>query len=118
MSNSSPRWNFRPTRLRAGLGALLCLALVTAPAVAAAAAISGKLQRGGQPLVAAELKLICGAETAVGKSDAQGNYNLTIGASGRCAFSVGDKSVLVVLGRDPARYDFEVPADAAPLVRR
>jgi hypothetical protein len=95
--------------------AVICIA---AAGPAAAAAISGRLQRGDQPLAGAELKLICGAVSVAGKSDARGNYNLPIDGSGRCAFSVGDKTVVVVLGRDPARYDFEVPADAAPLVRR
>ena len=94
--------------------------LVAALAVAgpvSAAAIYGNLKRGDKPLEIA-LKLICGGETAVGKSDATGNYRLSIAGAGRCALSVGDKTVVVVLGSDPARYDFDVPDGAAPLRQR
>ena len=97
---------------------LLGLALAVA-GTASAAAIYGSLKRGEQPLAGAEVKLVCpGGGSVSGNANAQGNYNLSVTGAGRCAFSVGDKTTWVVLSADPARYDFEVPADAAPLSRR
>jgi len=104
----------KTTRLRF-LGLLAGL-LVAGPA--AAGSIYGNLKRGPQPLGGVAVKLVCGANNASGQSDAQGNYTLAIGGSGRCALTVGDKAFPVVLGEDAARYDFEVPADASPLRRR
>jgi hypothetical protein len=95
------------------LAAALALALP-----ASAAAIYGKLKRGNQPVAGATLKLVCPGGSVTGSSNAQGDYNLSVAGEGRCAFSVGDKTTWVVLSSDPARYDFEVPADAAPLNRR
>ena len=95
------------------LAAALCLA-----APASAAAIYGNLKRGNQPLAGVVLKLVCPGGASTGSSNAQGNYNLSVAGEGRCALSVGEKTTWVVLTSDPARYDFEVPADAAPLARR
>lgn len=95
------------------LAAALCLA-----APASAAAIYGNLKRGNQPLAGVVLKLVCPGGAGTGSSNPQGNYNLSVAGEGRCALSVGEKTTWVVLTSDPARYDFEVPADAAPLARR
>jgi hypothetical protein len=96
---------------------LLLIAALAVAGPAWAGAIYGNLKHGDKPLEIA-LKLICGSETVVGKSDATGNYRLSIAGSGRCALSVGDKTAVVVLGSDPARYDFDVPDGAAPLRQR
>ena len=101
--------------------AFRCLAAAAALTVvtpASAAAIYGNLKRGNQPLAGVALKLVCPGAAATGNSNPQGNYNLSVAGEGRCALSVGDKTTWVVLTSDPARYDFEVPADAAPLARR
>ena len=95
------------------LAAALCLV-----GPASAAAIYGNLKRGNQPLAGVVLKLVCPGGAATGNSSPQGNYNLSVAGEGRCALSVGDKTTWVVLTNDPARYDFEVPADTAPLARR
>ena len=95
------------------LAAALCLA-----GPVSAAAIYGNLKRGNQPLPGVVLKLVCPGGSATGNANPQGNYNLSVAGEGRCALSVGDKTTWVVLTSDPARYDFEVPADAAPLARR
>ena len=100
------------------LRGLVALVAVLASGTAAAGALYGSLKRGEQPLPAVPLKLICGGQSVTGESDAQGNYRLAIPGMGRCALTVGNKAVAVVLGDDAARYDFEVPADAAPLRRR
>ena len=105
-------------RSGAGWRRLVALAAVLASGAASAGALYGSLKRGEQPLPALPLKLICGGQSVTGESDAQGRYRLSIAGAGRCALTVGDKAVAVVLGDDPARYDFEVPADAAPLRRR
>lgn len=100
---------------------LSCLVAATAFSVvapASAAAIYGNLKRGSQPLAGVALKLVCPGGSATGNSNPQGNYNLSVPGEGRCALTVGDKTTWVVLTSDPARYDFEVPADAAPLARR
>jgi hypothetical protein len=106
--------HFKAARFRA-LGLLAAL-LAAGPALAGS--IYGNLKRGAQPLGGVALKLVCGASQASGQSDAQGNYTLVIAGSGRCALMVGDKAFPVVLGEDAARYDFDVPADNAPLRRR
>jgi len=100
-------------RSGAGWRRLVALAAVLASGAASAGALYGSLKRGEQPLPALPLKLICGGQSVTGESDAQGRYRLSIAGAGRCALTVA-----VVLGDDPARYDFEVPADAAPLRRR
>ncbi len=97
---------------------LVAAAVLILAGPASAAAIYGNLKRGNQPLVGVVLKLVCPGGAATGNSNAQGNYNLSVAGEGRCALSVGDKTTWVVLTGDPARYDFEVPADAAPLARR
>ncbi len=97
---------------------VLISAAWAAAAPASAAAVFGNLQRGSQPLAGAELRLECPSGKAAGKSDASGNFNLSVPGKGRCALFVGDKSAVVVLSGEPARYDFEVPADAAPLRQR
>jgi hypothetical protein len=98
---------------------LLVLATLLALAgPASAAAIYGNLKRGNQPVVGAALKLVCPGGSVTGNSNAQGDYNLSVAGAGRCALSVGEKTTWVVLTSEPARYDFEVPADAAPLSRR
>jgi hypothetical protein len=104
-----PDFIFRPLAL---------LALLAWAAPASAAAIYGNLKRGNQPVAGAALKLVCPGGSATGKSNAQGDYNISVAGEGRCALSVGDKTTWVVLTGDPARYDFDVPADAAPLSRR
>lgn len=97
---------------------LVAAAVLTLAGPASAAAIYGSLKRGNQPLAGLALKLVCPGGSSTGKSNPQGDYNLSVAGEGRCAFSVGDKTTWVVLTSDPARYDFEVPADAAPLARR
>lgn len=99
------------------------LLLVAGLAVAlpvSAGAISGTLNKpGNKPLGAAEVKLTCGGAQSTGKSDANGNYSLSIAALGLCTLTVGDgKSASVLLGKDPARYNFEVPETGASLVQR
>ena len=85
---------------------------------ASAAAIFGNLKRGNAPLAGVVLKLVCPGGSTTGNSNPQGNYNLSTAGEGRCALSVGEKTTWVVLTSDPSRYDFDVPADAAPLARR
>ncbi len=97
---------------------LVAAAVLIVAGPVSAAAIYGNLKRGDQPLAGVVLKLVCPGGAATGNSTPQGNYNLSVAGEGRCAFSVGDKTTWVVLTSDPARYDFEVPADAAPLARR
>jgi len=63
--------------------------------------------------------LTCGSAQSTGKSDANGNYSLSIATSGLCTLTVGDgKSASVLLGKDPARYDFEVPESGTSLLQR
>jgi hypothetical protein len=83
-----------------------------------AAAVFGNLSRAGQPLAGAELRLECPGGKATGKADASGNFNLSVPGKGRCALFVGDKTAVVVLGAEPARYDFDVPADGTPMRQR
>lgn len=97
---------------------LLLGAACAAAGPAAAAAVFGNLQRGNQPLSGADLRLECPGGKATGKSDGSGNFNLSVPGKGRCVFFVGDKSAVVVLSGEPARYDFEVPAGAAALRQR
>lgn len=99
-------------------GVLLASALALA-LPAAAGAISGKLwQPGNKPLGAVAVKLTCGGSQSAGVADAHGNYSLSIAASGLCTLTVGDgKTASVLLGRDPARYDFEVPASGTSLLQ-
>ncbi len=97
---------------------LLLLAIGTAAVPADAAAVFGNLKRGTQALAGAALRLECPGGQATGTSDAQGNFNLSVPGKGRCVLFVGDKNAVVVLGTEPVRYDFEVPADAAPLRQR
>lgn len=87
---------------------------------ASAGAISGTLSKpGNKPLGVAEVKLTCGSTQSTGKSDASGNYSLSIAAMGLCTLTVGDaKSASVLLGKDPARYNFEVPESGAALLQR
>ena len=99
------------------------LLLVAGLAVAlpvSAGAISGSLKKPGkQPLAATPVSLACGNAQSTGKSDANGNYSLSIAASGLCTLTVGDgKSASVLLGKDPARYDFEVPEAGTSLLQR
>ena len=97
---------------------LLLLAIGVAAGPAGAAAVFGNLQRAKQPVAGSALRLECPGGQATGTSDAQGNFNLSVPGKGRCVLFVGDKNAVVVLGAEPARYDFEVPADAAPLRQR
>lgn len=85
-----------------------------------AGAISGTLTKpGNKPLGVAEVKLTCGSAQSTAKSDASGNYSLSIAALGLCTLTVGDaKSASVLLGKDPARYNFEVPETGAALLQR
>jgi hypothetical protein len=87
---------------------------------ASAGAISGTLTKpGNKPLGIAEVKLTCGSTNSTGKSDANGNYSLSIAALGLCTLTVGDaKSASVLLGKDPARYNFEVPEAGVSLLQR
>ena len=92
--------------------------MLTLAGPASAAAIYGNLKSGNKPVAGAVLKLVCPGGSVTGNSNAQGDYNLSVAGAGRCALSVGEKTTWVVLTSDPARYDFEVPTDAAPLSRR
>ena len=92
--------------------------MLTLAGPTSAAAIYGNLKSGNKPVAGAVLKLVCPGGSVTGNSNAQGDYNLSAAGAGRCALSVGEKTTWVVLTSDPARYDFEVPADAAPLSRR
>lgn len=94
--------------------------VIAAAGPASAGAISGTLTRpGNKPLGGADVKLVCGNAESAGKSDAQGNYSLAIAASGLCTLSVGPgKSASVLLGNNPARYNFEVPDSGASLQQR
>ena len=96
---------------------LLCAALAVA-GPATAAAIFGNIQQAKKPLAGAAVKLVCPGGAVSGSTNPRGDYNLSVAGAGRCAFSVGDKTTWVVLTSDPSRYDFEVPAGAAPLERR
>jgi hypothetical protein len=105
--NLNPRW-------------LVLTATLVSAGPTLAGAISGTLTKpGNRPIGVVEVKLVCGGTESVGKSDAQGNYSLAIAASGLCTLVVGGgKSSSVLLGKNPARYNFEVPDAGAALVQR
>ncbi len=97
---------------------LLLGAALAAAGPADAAAVFGNLKRGAQPLAGAALRLECPGGQATGASDALGNFSLAVPGKGRCALFVGERSAVVVLGAEPVRYDFDVPADAAAPLRQ
>jgi len=92
----------------------LALAL---PAVAGT--ISGILRNSSGPLNSAAVKLTCGDRQSVGQTDANGNYSLSIASSGVCTLTVNDTSTAkVLLGKDPARYSFELPRSGNAMLQR
>ena len=100
---------------------LLAAGLAVALPVSAGA-ISGTLKKpGNRPLGVAEVRLTCGTVQTTGQSDGSGIYSLSIAASGLCTLTVDDgkaKSATVLLGKNPARYDFEVPETGSALLQR
>lgn len=89
--------------------------LLGASSPALAATIYGSLTRDGQPLRNVGVKLTCGGSQSAGRTDEQGNYSLSIAASGSCSLSVDGKAANVILGKEAARYDFVVPAAGTSL---
>ena len=102
------------------VGCMLALAAVFACVPAQAAAINGMIRSKAGPLANAAVRLQCGGAASPGRTDERGYYALSINASGLCTLTVNDgNSASVLLGPNPVRYDFDVPADArAPLVQR
>lgn len=92
---------------------LVTLLGVHSPALAAT--IYGSLTRNGQPLSNVAVTLTCGGSSSAGRTDQQGNYSLSITASGSCSLSVEGKTAEVILGKEAARYDFVVPAEGTSL---
>jgi hypothetical protein len=72
-------------------------------------------QTSGTPL---GVQLKCGKLISAGQTDGRGNYSLSIAEQGRCTLTVEDKSAEVVLGKDPAQYNFDVPVDGKSLNQR
>jgi hypothetical protein len=93
-----------------------CCACAALPAHAGA--VHGLLTRGGQPLAGVQVVLNCGGLQSAGQSGPQGQYSLTIAASGRCTLTVNGASAEVPVTDQPTRVDFEVPAGGSSLIRR
>ena len=97
---------------------LLAVAAVCNALPAAAAAINGTLTHAKVPVANASVHLQCGSVSVDGRADPQGNYSLSISASGLCTLTVNERSAAtVLLGKNPVRYDFDVPVDGAPLAQ-
>lgn len=93
------------------------LALATlASGQAGAATIYGTLTRDGKAFANAAVLLNCQQLISAGQADANGNFRLTINASGRCRLVVDSKSAEVVLGDEPTRRNFDVPSGAGALL--
>lgn len=93
-----------------------CCACAALPAYAGA--VHGMLTRSGQPLVGVQVVLNCGGMQSAGQSGPQGQYSLTIAATGRCTLTVDGVSAEVPVADQPTRADFEVPAGGSALIRR
>ena len=76
------------------------------------------IRKNNQPVADTVVTLACGGMQVQGRTDGQGNYSLSISASGRCQLSVDNKSATVFLSREGSLYNFDVPAAGVALIQR
>lgn len=85
----------------------LLLLLSVAP-LAPASTIFGDVRLGEKYVAEAEVTLVCGADSATGKTDAEGSFRLTVKGGGKCQITVQydqqAPSVEVIAFDKPSRY--------------
>lgn len=73
-----------------------------------ASTIFGDVRLGEKYVADADITLACGADSATGKTDAEGSFRLTVKTGGKCQITVSYEkqapSVEVVAFDKPARY--------------
>jgi hypothetical protein len=103
---------------RAAVSSVIAMAACFAAGPALADTIYGSIRKNNQPVADTVVTLACGGMQVQGRTDGQGNYSLSISASGRCQLSVDNKSATVFLSREGSLYNFDVPAAGDALIQR